>query len=239
MINSIKDVIQDDIYIGRGLLTGKSSDDKCLILAYFIMGRSANSQNRVFVKENDFLKILPADDDKVEDPSLIIYYPMKKVDDKYIVTNGDQTDTIYTYLKEGKTYEEALFTRNYEPDAPNFTPRISVIADLSRGSEDFQYGISILKYQERSKEKCNRNFFYYTAQRGTAHMIHTYEGDGNPLPSYCGEPKTISVGNSVDELAKDLWNSLHKDYKVALYTAFINLEDNSVEERIINKYERK
>lgn len=239
MINNIKDIIQDNRYIGRGLLAGKSGDDKCLVLAYFIMGRSANSQNRVFVKEKDFLKILPAEDDKVEDPSLIIYYPMKKTDNKFIVTNGDQTDTIYSYLKDGKTFEAALFTRSYEPDVPNYTPRISVVADLDKDREDIRYCVSILKYQEMSKEKCNRNFFYYTAQAGTAHIIHTYEEDGNPLPSYCGEPKLVKLGSSIDELTDDLWNSLHKEYKVSLYTTFINLENQSIEERIVNKYERK
>ena len=216
-------------YPGRGIIIGKTPDGENAVCAYFIMGRSTNSRNRIFEEAEGGIRTKAFDESKMEDPSLIIYSPVRVIDDKLIVTNGDQTDTIYDFIKDQKTFEEALRTREYEPDEPNFTPRISGIMEFGNG---FSYKLSILKHNDTS---CQRNFFEYEkANSGVGHLIHTYKTDGNPIPSFCGEPKKVELLNDIDEFTKDLWESLDEENKVSLFVRYINLENKKEETRIIN-----
>ena len=221
-------------YHGRGIILGKSPDGKNAVIAYFIMGRSENSRNRIFVETADGIKTEAFDPSKLVDPSLIIYAPVRVLGNKTIVTNGDQTDTIYELMNQQLTFEQSLRTREFEPDAPNYTPRISGIVKCSDGK--MNYALSILKSADGNPDCCERYTFSYDAPlAGKGRFIHTYMGDGNPLPSFEGEPKLVSIKGNIDEFTDMLWNSLNPDNKVSLFVRYVNLEDNTEETRIVNK----
>lgn len=233
-INTPEELIAGNSYVGRGIVIGKTPDAKHAVFAYFIMGRSANSRNRIFSeKENGEVIIYPHDYSKVEDPSLIIYSPVKVYKNSVIVTNGDQTDTIYNFLSEGKTFEEALRTRAFEPDYPNLTPRISGIMDFANG--DFTYKMSILKSADPEGTACNRYTYSYPALAGLGHFIHTYICDGNPIPTFCGEPERMAISNDIDEFADRIWNALDENNKISMYVRYVDLENGNVENRMVNK----
>lgn len=226
-------LIEGNSYVGRGIVIGKTADGKKAVSAYFIMGRSANSRNRVFVKRDGVLYTEPYDASKVEDPSLIIYAALRNYENKLIVTNGDQTDTIWEGLKKGESFSQALTTREFEPDGPNFTPRISGM--ITFGNQDFTYEMSILKSADREGTACNRYTFSYPALRGLGHFIHTYVCDGNPIPTFQGEPERVNIVNDIDAFTTELWNALDKDNKISLYVRYTDLETGVEEERMINK----
>ena len=232
-VSDIGELIRDNSYVGRGIVVGKSEDGKKAVFAYFIMGRSENSRNRVFKEEGDDVTIYPFDASKVEDPSLIIYSPVRKSGNSVIVTNGDQTDTIYDYLKAGKNFEEALETRCFEPDAPNFTPRISAI--LRFGDEDFSYKLSILKSADEDGTACNRYTFSYEPLSGLGHFIHTYNCDGNPIPTFTGEPERVKIPNDIAAFANILWNNLNDANKISLYVRYTDLSTGKYEKVLFNK----
>lgn len=230
-IKSLATELNTNTYPGRGIVLGKSKDGKKAVIAYFIMGRSANSRNRIF-EENDRggIRTKAFDESKMEDPSLIIYNPVLKIDGKTIVTNGDQTDTIYDHMKEGFCYHHALVTREFEPDAPNYTPRISGVV-----KPNGDYNLSILK-SNLGMPECVRYFFEYSAHPGMGHFIHTYEHDGDPIPSFEGEPTPVEIdGSDIDAFTSTVWDNLNEDNKVSLFTRFINLENGEEETRIVNK----
>lgn len=230
-IKSLATELNTNTYPGRGIVLGKSKDGKKAVIAYFIMGRSANSRNRIF-EENDRggIRTKAFDESKMEDPSLIIYNPVLKIDGKTIVTNGDQTDTIYDHMKEGFCYHHALVTREFEPDAPNYTPRISGVV-----KPNGDYNLSILK-SNLGMPECVRYFFEYPAHPGMGHFIHTYEHDGDPIPSFEGEPTPVEIdGSDIDAFTSMVWDNLNEDNKVSLFTRFINLENGEEETRIVNK----
>ena len=232
-VKTMGERIRGNSYVGRGVVLGKSADGKNAVSAYFIMGRSENSRNRIFTEKNGDIFTEPFDASKVEDPSLIIYAAVRDTTSRLIVTNGDQTDTIYEYLKSGKTFEEALESREFEPDAPNFTPRISGM--ITFGGADFTYKMSILKSIDEAGSECARYFFNYPAKSGLGHFIHTYNCDGNPIPTFTGEPERVSIPNDIDEFTKDIWENLDEDNKISLYVRYTSLEDGSIVTRIINK----
>ena len=233
-INTPEELIAGNSYVGRGIVIGKTPDAKKAVFAYFIMGRSANSRNRIFSeKENGEVIIYPHDYSKVEDPSLIIYSPVKCHKNSVIVTNGDQTDTIYNFLCQGKSFEDALKTRAFEPDYPNLTPRISGIMDFAGG--DFTYKMSILKSADPEGTACNRYTYSYNALAGLGHFIHTYICDGNPIPTFCGEPERMAISNDIDEFADRIWNALDEQNKISMYVRYIDLETGAVENRMVNK----
>ena len=232
-INNIGELIKDNSYVGRGIVIGKTKDAKKCAIAYFIMGRSENSRNRIFKEEGESVTIYPFDESKVEDPSLIIYSPIRVFENKLIVTNGDQTDTIYDYIKDGKGFSESLKTREFEPDGPNFTPRISGMATFDKG--DFTYEMSILKSNSPEGAGCNRYTFSYAPVSGLGHFIHTYMGDGNPIPTFCGEPERVEIPDSIDELFDTLWKNLNEENKISLYVRYIDLETGKTENRMVNK----
>lgn len=233
--DKIGELIKDNSYVGRGIVIGKTADNKKAAIAYFIMGRSENSRNRVFVENGEEVVIHPFDASKVEDPSLIIYSPIKAFENNLIVTNGDQTDTIYDFIKEGKSFSESLETREFEPDAPNFTPRISGMLTFDEG--DFTYQMSILKSADSEGTSCNRYTFAYNAISGLGHFIHTYQHDGNPIPTFCGEPERVEIPNDIDAFTNEIWENLNKDNKISIYTRFVDLTTGDVENRMINKNE--
>lgn len=221
-------------YPGRGIVIGKSEDGKKAVTAYFIMGRSENSRNRVFVKDGEGIRTEAFDPSKLSDPSLIIYAPVRVLGKDTIVTNGDQTDTIYNLMSEGKTFEQSLRTREFEPDAPNFTPRISGIMHIENGSYD--YAMSILKSHNGNSAQCNRyTFSYDNPVAGEGRFIHTYMGDGNPLPSYEGEPTWVKISGDIDTFTDMIWNNLNADNKVSLFVRFIDIATGEYETRIVNK----
>ena len=231
---SLEQELKGNSYPGRGIVLGRSADGKHAVAAYFIMGRSENSRNRIFVADGDGLKTQAFDESKCTDPSLIIYSPVRVLGNKTIVTNGDQTDTIYDGMDHQFTFEQSLRSRKFEPDDPNFTPRISGIIRCEKGA--FNYALSILKSAEGNPESCQRfTFTYENPLAGQGHFIHTYVGDGNPLPSFKGEPKLVEIPNDIDAFADMLWNSLNADNKVSLFTRFIDIETGLYETRIINK----
>lgn len=232
-INDIATLIEGNSYVGRGIVIGKSKDGKNAVSAYFIMGRSANSRNRVFTYKDNVLYTEPYDVSKVEDPSLIIYAAVREYENKLIVTNGDQTDTIYNGLKDGKSFSSSLKTREFEPDAPNLTPRISGMLTFDNG--DFSYKMSILKSADSQGTACNRYTFDFTALNGLGHFIHTYVCDGNPIPTFQGEPERVEIDGDIDQFASKLWNALDKDNKISLFVRYTNLETGAKEDRIINK----
>ena len=232
---SLEKEISSVSYPGRGIVIGKSADGKKAVIAYFIMGRSENSRNRIFVETEDGIRTQAFDESKLVDPSLIIYAPVRKLGNKTIVTNGDQTDTIYELMNEQQTFEQSLRTREFEPDAPNYTPRISGIVKCSGG--EMEYSMSILKSADGNPESCQRYTFSYSNPiAGSGRYIHTYMGDGNPLPSYEGEPTLVEIGNDdIDTFAEKIWNSLDADNKVSLFVRYIDIASDTAESRIINK----
>ena len=222
-------------YHGRGIIIGKSADGKKAITAYFIMGRSVNSRNRVFVAEGDAMRTKAFDESKMTDPHLIIYYPVRVLGNKTIVTNGDQTDTIYELMDKQMTFEQALRTREFEDDAPNYTPRISGIIRLENG--DMNYAMSILKSADGDGSSCQRyTFAYSNPLAGKAKFIHTYKADGNPLPSFEGEPKTLELPDiDIDTMTDIIWKNLNEDNKVSLFVRYIDLATGEADTRIVNK----
>ena len=235
-IRSLSEELSSTSYPGRGIIIGRTPDRAKAAIAYFIMGRSANSRNRVFVEDGEGIRTQAFDPSKLEDPSLIIYAPVRVLGNKTIVTNGDQTDTIYELMDKQQTFEQSLRTREYEDDAPNFTPRISGIMHVENG--EYNYAMSILKSADGNPDSCERfTFAYSTPVNGVGHFIHTYMGDGNPLPSFEGEPKKVELGNdSIDEFASKVWNALNEDNKVSLFVRYIDIATGKCESRIINKY---
>ena len=232
-INNIGELIKDNPYVGRGIVIGKSENARCAVSAYFIMGRSNNSRNRVFVKRGDDLFTEPFDISKVEDPSLIIYAAIRKTADGLIVTNGDQTDTVYDGLKAGLSFSDSLKSREFEPDAPNLTPRISGYLTFREG--DFSYEMSILKSADALGTACNRYTFSYPSLPGLGHFIHTYVTDGNPIPTFQGEPERVAIPDDIDEFTSNLWTNLNEDNKISLYVRYTDLESGEITERLINK----
>lgn len=232
-INDIVELIKDNAYVGRGIVIGTTENGAKAVAAYFIMGRSENSRNRVFTEKDGEIKTEPFDVSKVEDPSLIIYNAVRKLGDSLIVTNGDQTDTIYDLMSEGKSFKESLETREFEPDAPNLTPRISGILNFKDGG--FTYEMSILKSIDEIGSDCCRYTFSYPSKAGLGHFIHTYVCDGNPIPTFQGEPERVEIPNSIDEFTETLWSSLNADNKISLYVRYTNLKTGEFEQRLINK----
>lgn len=233
MTKKMGEIIKGNPYVGRGIVIGKSDDGKSAVTAYFIMGRSANSRNRIFTIKDGEVFTEPFDASKVEDPSLIIYAAVRSIDNRLIVTNGDQTDTIYDGFREGKTMSEALLSREFEPDAPNLTPRISGVVSFEDG--DFTYEMSILKSADREGSACSRYTFSYPALAGTGHFIHTYVTDGNPLPTFQGEPERTRIPSDIDEFTDEIWNNLDENNRISLYVRYINLATGEAEERLVNK----
>lgn len=229
----IKKLLSENTYPGRGIIIGKSKDGKYAVTAYFIMGRSVNSRNRVFVAEGEDVRTKAYDPSKLKDPSLIIYYPVRKHENKLIVTNGDQTDTVYESLKNGGCFTRALRTREFEPDAPNFTPRISGMLTFADG--DFSYKMSILKSADEKGSACNRYFYEYEPICGIGHFIHTYMHDGDPIPTFEGEPERIEIDGDINAFANMLWQNLNEDNKVSLFVRYIDLETGETQTVIENK----
>ncbi len=231
---SLEQELKNNAYPGRGIVVGKSQDGTKAVIAYFIMGRSVNSRNRIFVEEGEGIRTQAFDPAKLEDPSLVIYAPVRVLGNKTIVTNGDQTDTIYEGMDKQLTFEQSLRSREFEPDGPNFTPRISGILHIENGK--YNYAMSILKSNNGSPEGCNRyTFAYENPAAGEGHFIHTYMHDGNPLPSFEGEPKLVSIPNNMEEFAGMLWESLNAENKVSLFVRFIDIATGKYETKIINK----
>lgn len=232
-INQIDELLENNTYPGRGIVIGTTPDGKNAVSAYFIMGRSANSRNRVFTEKNGEIFTEPFDASKVEDPSLIIYAAVRSYENNLIVTNGDQTDTIYNGLKSGLSFTEALKSREFEPDSPNFTPRISGL--LTFKDNDFSYQMSILKSIDQNGTACARYGFEYPKTAGLGHFIHTYICDGNPIPTFCGEPERVATENDIDVFTNKLWNALNGDNKISLYVRYVNIESGAVCDRLVNK----
>lgn len=231
---SIEKELTTNSYPGRGIIIGRSKDGRSAVTAYFIMGRSENSRNRIFVEEGEGIRTEAYDPSKLTDPSLIIYAPVRVLGNKTIVTNGDQTDTIYELMDQQQTFEQALRTREFEPDAPNYTPRISGIMHLENG--EYNYAMSILKSNQGDPSSCNRfTYAYSNPKAGEGRFIHTYQCDGNPLPSFEGEPKLISMEQDIDAFTELLWNSLNEENKVSLFVRYIDIETGNYETRIVNK----
>ncbi len=232
-IDTISQVIGGNSYPGRGVLLGKSADGKNAVVAYFIMGRSANSRNRIFVENGEEVIIHPFDASKVEDPSLIIYSPIRKVQNHLVVTNGDQTDTIVEGIEKGLSFSDALKSREFEPDAPNFTPRISGMLTFAEG--DVSYQMSILKSADAEGTACNRFTYDYAATAGLGHLIHTYVCDGNPIPTFQGEPERVAIPNEIDAFTTEIWNALDEQNRISLYVRYIDLETGAIQNRMINQ----
>ena len=232
-IKTLSERLEGNRYPGRGIVIGKTPDGKKAAIAYFIMGRSANSRNRVFTEKNGEIFTEPFDASKVEDPSLIIYAAVRSYENKLIVTNGNQTDTIYDGLAAGKSFSQALTSREFEPDAPNLTPRISGM--LTFENNDFTYEMSILKSGDAAGTFCNRYTFSYGASAGLGHFIHTYVCDGNPIPTFQGEPERAAMDDDIDAFTTDQWNALDAENKISLYVRYTDLETGAVESRMVNK----
>lgn len=231
---SLAQELSTNTYPGRGIVIGKSTDGKYAVTAYFIMGRSTNSRNRVFVVDGEGIRTQAYDPAKLEDPSLVIYAPVRVLGNKTIVTNGDQTDTIYELMDRQQTFEQSLRTRTYEPDGPNYTPRISGIMHIENGS--YNYAMSILKSNNGNPDACNRyTFAYENPVAGEGHFIHTYMGDGNPLPSFEGEPTWVGIDGDIDAFTKMIWDNLNEENKVSLFVRYIDIESGKYETRIVNK----
>lgn len=231
---SLSNELKSNAYPGRGIVIGKSADGSKAVTAYFIMGRSSNSRNRIFAEEGKGIRTEAFDPSKLEDPSLIIYAPVRVLGNRTIVTNGDQTDTIYDGMDKELTFEQSLRVREFEPDGPNYTPRISGVMHIENGSYD--YSMSILKSNNGNAAACNRyTFSYENPVAGEGHFIHTYMHDGNPLPSFEGEPKWVEISGNIDEFTDMIWNSLNEDNKVSLFVRFIDIATGEYETRIVNK----
>ena len=234
MKTPLEQQLKENAYPGRGIVIGRSEDGKSAVTAYFIMGRSENSRNRVFVEEGEGIRTQAFDPSKMKDPSLIIYAPVRVLGNKTIVTNGDQTDTIYEGMDRQLTFEHSLRARAFEPDAPNYTPRISGILHVENGA--FSYALSILKSADGDPASCRRYFFAYEAPRaGQGHFIHTYKCDGNPIPSYEGEPTLVAIEGGIDDFTASLWENLNQDNKVSLFVRTIDLATGATDTRIVNK----
>ena len=225
-------LLRKNPYPGRGVVLGATPDGRQSAALYFIMGRSANSRNRVFVQEPDGIRTQARDPEKMEDPSLVIYHPVRRVGRSLIVTNGDQTDTILEYLERGQTLEQALRSREFEPDSPNWTPRISGLL-----SPDGGYKLSILKSADEKGSACLRQFFEYPGQPGLGHFIHTYVQDGSPLPIFEGEPERVEIGQDMEDFARQVWESLNEENKISLFVQYTSLEPGEACQLIFNKYE--
>lgn len=238
-LNTLKDLLSTNAYPGRGIVVGKSEDGKSAMIAYFIMGRSANSRNRIFERYDGGMRTKAFDESKVVDPSLIIYNPYLACGNRDIVTNGDQTDTVKDYIDangdDGFSFEKALHLREFEPDCPNYTPRISAILNYAFPGNTFNYKLSILKSSDGNPEVCDRYFYSYSPVEGLGHFIHTYECDGNPIPSFYGEPERVKLPNTAKELADEIWQNLNSDNKVSLFVRVVPLDGSAPEEIIINK----
>ena len=233
-ILKIEQELRENSYPGRGIILGKSADGSKAVAAYFIMGRSENSRNRIFVEEGEGIRTQAFDPSKLTDPSLIIYAPVRVLGNKTIVTNGDQTDTIYEGMDKQLTFEQSLRNREFEPDGPNYTPRISGIMHIENGH--YNYAMSILKSSDGSPESCHRfTFAYENPKAGEGHFIHTYQCDGNPLPSFEGEPKRIQIPDDMEAFTELLWNSLNEDNKVSLFVRYIDIATGTCETKIVNK----
>ena len=230
-MKTISELLTGNAYPGRGILVGTSADGKRAVFAYFIMGRSENSRNRIFKRDGDSLFTRPFDESKVKDPALIIYRAARFISGGVIVTNGDQTDTIYEALSRGDSFESALLTRTYEPDAPNYTPRISAILHTNGG---YRYTMSILRRDEATGD-CERAFWEYPSEAGVGRLIHTYVTDGDPLPSFRGEPKAVSLPNDPRTLAVELWRALDEKNKISLYVSFVDIASGETDDVLINK----
>ena len=231
---SIEKELQGNSYPGRGIIIGRSADGTKAVTAYFIMGRSVNSRNRIFVEDGEGIRTQAFDPSKLTDPSLIIYAPVRVLGNKTIVTNGDQTDTIYEGMDKQMTFEQSLRSREFEPDGPNYTPRISGIMHIENGT--YNYEMSILKSNNGSPDSCNRyTFAYENPAAGEGHFIHTYKCDGDPLPSFEGEPKLIAVPDDIDAFTDTLWSSLNEDNKVSLFVRYIDIASGTCATRIVNK----
>lgn len=231
----LHDALAGNEYPGRGIVLGMDEAGEHMVIAYFIMGRSENSRNRIFQEKDGGIITKAYDESKMVDPSLIIYAPVRTLGDTTIVTNGDQTDTVYDFLAQGKTFEEALRTRTFEPDAPNFTPRISGLLTLT--GDKASYKLSILKSDENDPAYPRRYFFEYEAPRsGIGHFIHTYRCNGQPIPSFEGEPERVTLAGDVDTLTQSIWAGLNEDNKVSLFVRFISLKDHTEQTRIVNKH---
>ena len=232
-INDIGELIKGNPYVGRGIVLGKTQDGKKACSAYFIMGRSNNSRNRIFTEKDGVIYTEPFDASKVEDPSLIIYAAVRKINNNLIVTNGDQTDTIYNGIKNGDTFENSLRSREFEPDAPNLTPRISGM--ITFNNNDFTYKMSILKSADAEGTTCNRYTFEFNPICGLGHFIHTYVTDGNPIPTFQGEPERVAICDDIDEFTSKLWNNLDENNKISLYVRYTDLQTGEIDSRMINK----
>ena len=231
---SLEQELKNNAYPGRGIVLGESAHGAHAVMAYFIMGRSSNSRNRIFVPDGEGIRTQAYDPSKLEDPSLIIYAPVRVLGDKTIVTNGDQTDTIYEGLKSQLTFEQSLSSREFEPDAPNYTPRISGVVQVSGGLH--HYALSILKSNHGDASSCLRyTYTYENPLPGEGHFIHTYMHDGDPLPSFSGEPKQVAIPDNIDEFTEMIWNSLNEENKVSLFVRFIDIATGKYETRIVNK----
>lgn len=229
----LKKLLRENTYPGRGIVIGKSADGKNAMIAYFIMGRSENSRNRVFERFEGGMRTKAFDESKLSDPSLIIYNPYLALAGTDIITNGDQTNTIYDYMVKGESFEDALMTREFEPDCPNYTPRISGVCYY--GEQDFTYSLSILKSANGNPAVCNRYFYRFAPRAGIGHFIHTYKCDGNPIPSFYGEPEEVALPNTAEELSELLWKNLNPDNKVSLFVRCVPLDGSAPTEIIINK----
>lgn len=231
---SLERELKENAYPGRGIVIGRSEDGTKAVTAYFIMGRSSNSRNRIFAEEGEGIRTQAFDPSKLEDPSLIIYAPVRVLGNMTIVTNGDQTDTVYDGMEKGMTFEQSLRSREFEPDGPNYTPRISGVMHVENGKLD--YAVSILKSNNGNPDSCNRyTFSYEQPAAGEGHFIHTYMHDGNPLPSFEGEPKLVKISGSIDEFTEMLWTSLNEENKVSLFVRYIDIASGTYETRIVNK----
>ncbi len=236
-ISSLYDLVSTNAYPGRGITVGKTPDGKSAVFAYFIMGRSENSRNRIFKEDGADVYTRPFDESKVSDPSLIIYRAVAVYENKLIVTNGDQTDTVYNGVVSGVSFNDILKSRTFEPDEPNFTPRISAMAEFSDG--DFLYEMSILKSIDPEGSDAARYTFSYPSRAGLGHFIHTYDSDGTPLPTFSGEPRRIATENDIDIFTSKLWESLNADNKISLFVRYVDLESGETASKIINKNEER
>ena len=231
---SLEEELRSNAYPGRGIVLGRTPDGRKAVAAYFIMGRSSNSRNRIFAEDGEGIRTQAFDPSKLEDPSLIIYAPVRVLGNKTIVTNGDQTDTIYEGMDKQMTFEQSLRSREFEPDGPNYTPRISGILHIENGT--YNYAMSILKSNNGDPSSCNRfTYAYESPKAGEGRFIHTYMCDGNPLPSFEGEPKVIGIPDDMDAFTGTLWNSLNADNKVSLFVRYIDIATGKYETKIVNK----
>ena len=230
LTGSLTEKLSSNTYPGRGIVLGMLPDGKTSVAAYFIMGRSVNSRNRVFMEEPDGIRTEAFDPSKLSDPSLIIYHPVRQLGRSLIVTNGDQTDTIRDFMERGETLEQALRTREFEPDGPNWTPRISGLVQ-----SDGCYKLSILKSADPEGSACTRHFFEYPALKGVGHFLHTYETNGDPIPTFFGEPERVALDGDIDTFTASVWDNLNEDNKISLFVRFTNVETGEFQQRILNK----